>query len=90
MKKLIPIVAGEPNSINSEIIVKAWKKLKNKRNLFIIGNYSLLTKQIKKIGLKMPLEKINSIINFKNQRTLKVLNIPLKYNLTYQFFFQYL
>ena len=26
MKKLIAVVAGEPNSINSEIIVKAWKK----------------------------------------------------------------
>ena len=84
MKKLIAIVAGEPNSINSEIIVKAWKKLKDKRNLFIIGNYSLLTKQIKKIGLKIPLEKINSIINFKNQKTLKVLNIPLKYNSTFE------
>ena len=28
MKNLIAIIAGEPNSINSEIIVKAWKKKK--------------------------------------------------------------
>ena len=28
MRKLIAIVAGEPNSINSEIIVKAWRKVK--------------------------------------------------------------
>ena len=37
MKKLIAIVAGEPDSINSEIIVKAWKKNKSRKNIFIIG-----------------------------------------------------
>ena len=37
MKNLIPIVAGEPNSINAEIIAKAWKNKKIK-NIFIIGN----------------------------------------------------
>ena len=26
MKKMIGIVAGEPDSINSEIIAKTWKK----------------------------------------------------------------
>ena len=33
MKKLIAIVAGEPKSINTEIIGKAWKKAKNKKSL---------------------------------------------------------
>ena len=28
MNKKIAIVAGEPSSINSEIIVKSWKKIK--------------------------------------------------------------
>ena len=36
MSNLIAIVAGEPNSINSEIIAKAWKEKKFK-NIFIIG-----------------------------------------------------
>ena len=68
MKNLIAIIAGEPNSINSEIISKAWKIKKNKlRNLFIIGNYSLLTKQISKLGISIPIIKIN-----KNPMT----NIP--------------
>ena len=26
MKKIIAIISGEPNSINSEIIAKVWKK----------------------------------------------------------------
>ncbi len=50
MKKLIAIVAGEPNSINSEIIVKTWKIKKNKKKIFVIGNYLLIKNQINKIG----------------------------------------
>ena len=30
MIKRIVIVLGDPNSINSEIIIKAWNKLKNR------------------------------------------------------------
>ena len=36
MKKKIIIIMGDPNSINSEIIFKSWKKINNslkKRNL---------------------------------------------------------
>ena len=39
MKKKIIIVGGDPNSINSEIIIKCWNKLNNsirERNLFNI------------------------------------------------------
>ena len=79
MIKLIAIVAGEPNSINSEIIAKAWKKIKNNKNLFIIGNYSLLKKQIKKINIKIKVSEIASIKDIKNNKKLNVLNIPLKF-----------
>ena len=37
MKNKIILVAGDPNSINSEIILKCWQKLKNeikKKNIF--------------------------------------------------------
>ena len=79
MKKLIAIVAGEPNSINSEIIAKAWIKIKNKKNIFIIGNYLLLKKQIEKIGIKISLLKINSINEYENKKKLHVLNVPLNF-----------
>ena len=68
MKKLVAIVAGEPNSISSEIIAKAWKKIKNKNNLFVIGNYLLLKKQISKIGIKIKISQINSINEIENKR----------------------
>jgi len=79
MTKLIAIVAGEPNSINSEIIAKAWKKIKNKKNLFIIGNYLLLKKQIDKIGIKIRITKIDSINEYKNKKKLYILNVPLEF-----------
>jgi len=79
MKNLIAIVAGEPNSINSEIIVKAWKKRKKLKNIFIIGNYLILQKQISKLGFKTPIVKINKLDEFKRQEKLFVLDVPLKF-----------
>jgi len=79
VNNLIAIIAGEPNSINSEIIAKAWKKNKRKKNIFIIGNYSILKKQSIKLGIKIPLIKINKLEDFKKIEKLFVLDIPLKY-----------
>ena len=78
MKKLIAIVAGDPNSINSEIISKAWKKNKN-NNFFLIGNYMLLKKQIHKIGIKISLNKIDTLDQIQYSKKLSVLNVPLKF-----------
>lgn len=63
MKKIFAIIAGEPNSINSEIIAKSWKKDKKvfKNKFFIIGSHNLFKKQLNKIGIKIPLERIKSL-----------------------------
>ena len=79
MKKLIAIVAGEPNSINSEIIVKTWKKIKNKKDFFVIGNCSILKKQINEIGQNIKISKINSINELSIKENLNILDIPLKF-----------
>jgi 4-hydroxythreonine-4-phosphate dehydrogenase len=78
MINFIGIIAGEPNSINSEIIAKAWKNKKNKKNFFIIGNYSLFKKQINKIGIKLPISKINTARDVKDNKKLNILDVPLK------------
>ena len=41
MKKKLLIVSGDPNSINSEILYKSWKKLTKiqKKNIYIISNF---------------------------------------------------
>ena len=49
MNKSIAIIAGEPNSISSEIIFKSWKLRKKyiHKKFFIIGNIKTLNLQKK-------------------------------------------
>ena len=68
MKKPIAIIAGEPNSISSEIIFKSWKS-KNKykhKPFFIIGNFQLLNLQMKRLKYNIKIKKIDKIFNIKN------------------------
>ena len=61
MNKSIAIIAGEPNSISSEIIFKSWK-LRNQfihKPFFIIGSIKLLNLQKKKLKYKIKLKKID-------------------------------
>ena len=64
MKKKIIIVSGDPNSINSEIIFKCWKKLPRsiKNRIILISNYKLLNDQFKKLKYKIQLEKISNLL----------------------------
>ena len=65
MKKPLAIIAGEPNSISSEIIFKAWKLRRQYLHIpfFIIGSIQLLNLQKKKLKHQIKIKKIN--INFK-------------------------
>ena len=61
MKKPIAIIAGEPNSISSEIIFKSWK-LRNQyihKPLFVIGSIQLLNLQKKKLKYQIKVKKID-------------------------------
>ena len=60
MNKPIAIIAGEPNSISSEIIFKTWKS-KNRykhKPFFIIGSIQLLNSQMKKLKYNITIKKI--------------------------------
>ena len=75
MKKLVTIIAGEPKSINTEIIAKAWKKTKNK--LLIIGDYKILKKQL--INFKINLSNINIITDVNSAKNkLNIFNVEKK------------
>ena len=65
MNKPIAIIAGEPNSISSEIIFRTWKLKKNyiHKPFFVIGSTQLLNLQKKKLKYKIKIKKINN--NFK-------------------------
>ena len=79
MKKPIAIIAGEPNSISSEIIFKSWN-LKNKYNfppLLIIGSVDLLNLQKKKLKYNFKIKEINHDFSLSDLKTneLPVLNV---------------
>ena len=65
MNKPIAIIAGEPNSISSEIIFKSWKHRRqyDHKPLFIIGSAQLLNLQKKKLNYQVKIRKIDN--NFK-------------------------
>jgi len=82
MKNLVAIIAADPNSINSEIIAKVWKKKAEFKNLniFIIGNYILIKKQLEKIKVNLNLKKISEIQKQNFKKKLLIYNVPLKFN----------
>ena len=50
------------NSINSEIIYKAWRKLNSKiKKIYFIGNYDLIKSQFKKLNYNIKIFKIQNI-----------------------------
>ncbi len=81
MKNLICIIAGEPNSINSELIGKIWKKKDSFKglNIFIIGNYCLIKKQFKQIGIRANIKRISNIQKQNFKKELLVYDVPLKF-----------
>ena len=81
MNNKIILVAGDPNSINSEIIFKVWKKLskKTQKKIYLIGNFNLLAKQFKKLKYKIGMIKIADIKIKNNSNDLKVIDVPINF-----------
>ena len=69
MRKIV-IIAGDPNSVNSELIIKAWNSLRIqiKKKIYIIGNYNLIKKQLNILGYKNKVIKLNNISETINQK----------------------
>ena len=82
MTKPVAIIAGEPNSISSEIIFKSWKLRKRyvHKPWIVIGNVKLLNMQKKKLKYHIRIKKIKS--NF-NAEDLKGNELPV-YDVEYK------
>ncbi len=83
--KPLLIVLGEPNSIFSEILFKAYNKkiIKNfNRPIVIIGSENLLKKQMKYLGYSIKIKRIN-LFDLKklnlNKNYINVFNIDYKF-----------
>ena len=83
--KPLLIVLGEPNSIFSEILFKAYKKKiiqKFNRPIVIIGSENLLKLQMKFLKYSIKIEKIN-ILDLKNsnlnKKYINIINVDYKF-----------
>ena len=76
MKKKF-VFLGDENSINTEIIHKSHKYLKNKVKYILLGNIKELSKYLKKIQSKLIINEIHNPLSFKNynHETLNLFNI---------------
>ncbi len=81
MSKKIIIVFGDPNSINSEIIFKSWKKLSLniKKKIYLISNFELLKSQFKKLKYNIKLKKVYNLSTKATKNELKVIDIKLNF-----------
>ena len=82
IKKPILIICGEPNSVFSELIIKASKKYKSKKPILLIGSYNLISLQIKKLKLKHNLHLINyekKLIPQLKKSQINILNVDYKF-----------
>ena len=81
MKNKIILVSGDPNSINSEIIYKTWKKLNKslKKRVFLISNTSLLSQQFKKLKYSIKITNVNNFNQKISHNYLKVFDVPVTF-----------
>ena len=86
MSKLIIVIAGEPKSINSEIIAKTWLQTKNKKKvkIVVIGSFLLIKSQLKKLNIQISINKINSLNDKLNFKKLNILNVDIFFSNPYK------
>ena len=82
MSKPIAIIAGEPNSISSEIIFKCWllRRKYSFKPFFIIGSYKTLNLQKKKLKYQLRIKKININFSIDDLKTNELPVYDIKYD----------
>ena len=81
MIKSLAIIAGEPNSISSEIIFKSWKLRRQytHKPLFVIGSISLLNFQKKKLKYQIKIKKIDNNFKITSLAAIQGCNSPVSF-----------
>ena len=82
MKKKIILISGDPNSINSEIIFKSWKKINKtlRKRIYLISNFDLINEQFSKLKYKIKTIKVKNINEILSGDELKIINVNLDFN----------
>jgi len=88
MHRPVAIIAGEPNSISSEIIFKSWRLRKKhfRKPLLIIGNIRILNLQKKKLKYHLKIKNIKKNFSIKdlNGGALPVYDVDYKQKKPFQ------
>ena len=88
MIKPIGIIAGEPNSISSEVIFKSWilRKKNTYKPLIVIGSFHLLNLQRKKLKYRIKLRKVRDsfLVSKHNKHELMVYDVKYMQRLPFQ------
>ena len=81
MSKKIIVFTGDPNSVNSEIIYKCWKKLNYnvRKKTYFISNINLLKSQFKKLKYNLTIDKISSLKDEARSNAIKVIDVKLNF-----------
>ncbi len=81
MEKKILIISGAPNSINSELIYKSWKKINSslRSKIYIISNYNLLKNQFKKLKYSIKIKKVTNLSDENNKDIIKILDVKVNF-----------
>ena len=86
MTKKILLISGDPTSVNTEIIFKAWKKIKynTKSKIYLISNHKLIKAQLKKLNYSLKIFKVDNINQQTKNDYLKLINVDVKFDSPYK------
>ena len=81
MKKKIILISGDPNSINSEIIFKTFKKINQtiRNKIYLISNYNLINDQFRKLNYSIKTKIVKDINEISTDDKLKIINVNLNF-----------
>ncbi len=81
MKKKILLLSGDPNSVNSELIFKTWKKLNysTRKKIYLISSYDLIKAQFKKLKYSIKIVKVKNLKENIKGNNLKIINLDINF-----------
>ena len=81
MKNKIILTSGDPNSVNSEIIYKTWRKLNKslRKRIFVVSNTKLLSHQFKRLKYSTKIVSVKDLNQKITHSSLKVLNVDISF-----------
>ena len=81
MKNKIILTSGDPNSVNSEIIYKTWRKLNKslRKRIFVVSNTKLLSHQFKRLKYSTKIVSVKDLNQKITHSCLKVINVDISF-----------